>query len=60
MKGVVADDTGDDGEDHAGEVVEVKLRRAPLPLQHGADEPGEVQRENQAEGVQALGHEDEG
>ena len=59
-EGVVAGDARDEGQDHAGEVVEVEFRRAPLPLQHGADEVHEVQRQNQVEGLRALRYKDEG
>ena len=42
-KGVMTDDPRQDGQDHAGEVVQIELRRTPLPLQHGADEVHEIQ-----------------
>ena len=45
----------------AGEIVQVEFRRAPLPLQRGADHIIEIQKQQQPDGVPqgvVAGHED--
>ena len=56
-EGIVADDAGEDGQHHAGEVIEIELRRAPLPLQEISNKIGEIQREDEGERIEGIRHE---
>ena len=57
---IVADDAGEDGQRHAGEIIEVELGGAPFPLEKIADEVAEVQRQQQPQRTCGSGDEDEG
>ena len=50
----------DDGQQYAAEVVQIKLRRAPLALQRRADPVVKIQRNQQHKGAGGVRHKDEG
>ena len=57
VEGVIADDAHQNGQHHAGEIIEVEFRRAPLPLQQVADEVIKVQVDDEVKDIADIRHE---